>query len=152
LGGETEFSAQVPVLFIPTVPAVTSAHEMEVLRQMSLLNGTNVEQLSTTISSHHIEVDTNTLVNLHASSMQYASRSEWTAVGTIAAGVVFTLFIFYYFTHSYIFNLLKKCTTARDKTGNAGVQKPQVENPSPSHPNSGSAVGENLTEVNPQLR
>jgi hypothetical protein len=152
LGGETEFSAQVTVLFTPTVTVVTSAHEMEVLRQMSLLNGTNVEQLSTSISSHHTEADINTLVNLHASSMQHASRSDWTAMGTIAAGVVFTLFIFYYFTHPYISNLLKNCTTTCDKRGNAGVQKPQVENPSPSHPNSSSAVGENLTEVNPQVR
>jgi hypothetical protein len=77
--GETEFSSQVPVLFTPTIPAVASAPEKEVLRQMSFPNGTNLEQLSTDISSHHIEADINTLFHLHASTLQHASRNNWTA-------------------------------------------------------------------------
>jgi len=59
LGGETELFGQVPVLFTPAVPAVASDREVEVMQQMSLLNTTNVEQLVTSIPSHHIEADIN---------------------------------------------------------------------------------------------
>jgi hypothetical protein len=77
LRGETEFSARVPILFTPAVPAVASADEMEILRQMSFLNETHLEELSSSISSHHIEADINTLFHLHASSLQHASKSYW---------------------------------------------------------------------------
>jgi hypothetical protein len=43
LRGETELSAQVQVLFTPAIPAVASDHKVEVMQQMSLLNGTNLE-------------------------------------------------------------------------------------------------------------
>jgi hypothetical protein len=131
LRGETEFSAPVPVLFIPTVPAVASAHELEVLRQISIYNGTSLEQLSTSISSHHIEADINTLLLLHASRVQNESKSDWIASGLIAAGVVLTLFILYYFTHSCLCNLVKKCIVDRAKPADDGAQKPKAENPSP---------------------
>jgi hypothetical protein len=68
LSRETEFEAQVPELYTPTIPEVTSAHETEVLRPMSFLNETTLKQLTPSISSHHIEVDISTLFHLHASS------------------------------------------------------------------------------------
>ena len=43
LSGETEFVAHVPEVYIPTIPEVTSAHETEVVRQMSFLNETNLK-------------------------------------------------------------------------------------------------------------
>ena len=77
LRGETEFAARVPILFTPAVHVVASADEMETLRQMSFLNETHLEELSSSISSHHIEADINTLFHLHASSLQHASKSYW---------------------------------------------------------------------------
>ena len=151
LRGETEFLANFPELFTPTIPVVSSAHEMEVLRQMSL-NGTSMEQLSTSISSHHIEADINTLLHLHACSLKHASESDWIALGPIVAGVVLTLYIFYYFTHSYIWNLVKPCIVDCDNTADDGVQKPQAENPSPSHPNTTSVDCEDLNDATPQMR
>jgi hypothetical protein len=76
---EAEFSARGPALFTPTVPALATVHEMEVLQQMSLLNGTNLEQLSTNIPNHHIESDINTLFHLHASTLRHANRSNCVA-------------------------------------------------------------------------
>jgi hypothetical protein len=73
---KTEFSTQVPVLFTPTIPAVASARQKEVLRQMSILNGTNLEQLSTGIFSRHIESNINTLFHFHASALQHASKNN----------------------------------------------------------------------------
>jgi hypothetical protein len=106
---KTEFSTQVPVLFNPIIPAVASARKKEVLRQMLILNGTNLEQLSTGISSHHIEADINTLFHLHASALQHASKNNWTAWVLIVASVVSTLFILCYFAHSCVWKLRKVC-------------------------------------------
>ena len=135
----------------PHHPLVASAHEMEVLRHMSL-NRTSLEQLSTSISSDHIEAGINTHFHLHASSLQHASKSDWIALGLIVAGVVLTLFIFHSFTHSYIWNLVKLCIVDCDNMAENGVQKPQAENPSPSHPNTTSADCEDLTDATPQMR
>jgi hypothetical protein len=117
---ETEFSTQVPVLFTSTIPAVASAPEKEVLRHM-FLNGSNLEQLSTDISSHHIEVDINTLFHLNASALQHASRNNWTAWGLIVAGVVLTLFMLYYFVHFYLENLRKRSICGRDNSVENGA-------------------------------
>jgi len=134
LTGETEFSAQVPVLFTPTVLEVVSAPEKEVLRHISLYNGTNLEQLSASISSNHIEADINTLFHLHhVSSLQNESKSDWMTVGLSVAGVVLALFIVYYFTHSCMWNLMKGCIVHRHNTADNGARKPLAENPSRSH-------------------
>ena len=69
LRGEKEFSTRIPVLFTSAVPAAASADEMDILRQMSLENGTHLQELSSSISSHHIEADVNTLIRLRASSL-----------------------------------------------------------------------------------
>ena len=65
LRGESEFAAQNPVLVTPFVPAVASDREMEVLRQMSILNGTHLDQLTTSITSHHIQADIDTFQFTH---------------------------------------------------------------------------------------
>jgi hypothetical protein len=108
LRGKAEFSAQGPELFIPTIPAVSTREEA--VLQMSFTDGTKLEKLSTSISSHHIEADINTLFHLHASSQQYASKSNGITLGLIAASVVLTLFILYYFNQAYIWNLMKNCS------------------------------------------
>jgi hypothetical protein len=152
LRGETEFLAQVPVLFTHTVPAVASARELEVFQQMPFLNGTNLEQLSTSISSYHIEADINTLFHLHASNLQHASKNNRRALALILADVVLTLFILYYLTQSYIWNLLKICVVGRENTAVKGVQKPQAENSPSPQPNTSSTFCEVLTDATPQMR
>ena len=112
--------ARIPILFTPAVPAVASA-EMEILRQMSFLNGTHLEELSSSIYSHHIEVDIHILFHLHASSLQHASKSNWIIWGLIVASIVLILFIIYYFTQVYIWNLLKNCFVDRDSTADSGI-------------------------------
>jgi hypothetical protein len=64
---------------------------------------------------------------------------------------VLTLFTFYYFAHSYIWNLRKICFGDRDNTVENGAQEPQGE-PPPSHSNPTSADGENLNDPTPKLR
>jgi len=64
------------------------------------------------------------------------------------AGIVF---IFYYFTQSYIWNLLKICIVNCDNMAD-GVQKPQAENLSPLHLNTTNVDCEDLTDATPQMR
>jgi len=99
---------------------------------MSFLDGTKLEQLSTSISSHHIESDINTLFHLHASSQQYASKSNGITLRLITASVVLTLFVVYYFAQTHIWNLVKKCVVNRANKVNEDVQKPQSDIPTPS--------------------
>jgi hypothetical protein len=66
LSGEVDFSARGPVLFTPAHPAGATNHKTGVLQWMSLLNRTYLDQLSTSISTHQIEADVNTLFHVHA--------------------------------------------------------------------------------------
>jgi hypothetical protein len=152
LRGETELAAQVQVLFTPAVPSVASDREVEVMQQMSLLNGTNLDQLATSIASHHIEADINTLFHLHASSQQRTNSNEWTVMGLILASVVLTLVICCYFARSYIWNLLRARIVDRGEEASEGIQEPRGECPSPSHPDPTDADSEVMTNPTPQLR
>jgi hypothetical protein len=134
LRGEKEFSARIPVLFTPAVPAASSADEMDILRQISFENGTHLEELSSGISSHHIEADVNTLIRLRASSLQHASKGYWITCGLTATGIVLILFITYYFTQVYIRNLFKGCFVDCDSTVVSFNQEPQPESVLPSQP------------------
>jgi hypothetical protein len=65
---------------------------------------------------------------------------------------VLTLFILYYFTQAYIWNLMKNCVVNRANTVIEDVQKPQVDIPTPSQPTTSSVVGEDLSEATPQIK
>jgi hypothetical protein len=57
---EVDLSAPGRALFTPGSPTVATDHETGVLQQMQLLNGTYLDQLSKSISTH-IEAYVNTL-------------------------------------------------------------------------------------------
>jgi hypothetical protein len=146
LRGEKEFSARIPILFTPAFPAAASADEMDTLRQMSLLNGTHLEELSSSITSHHMEADINTFFHLHASSLQHASKGYWIICGLIVISIVLLLFIIYYFTQVYIWNLFKNCFVDRDSTADSGNLEPQPESVSPLQSSVASADCEDRAE------
>ena len=100
---------------------------MDILLQMTFENGTHLEELSSSISSHHIEADVNTLIRLRASSLQHASKGYWITCGLTATGVVLILFITYYFTQVYIWNLFKGCFVDCESTAVSGNQEPQMK-------------------------
>jgi hypothetical protein len=72
-------------------------------------------------------------------------------LGLIAASVVLTLFILYYFIQAYFWNMMKNCVVNRANTVIEDVQKPQIDIPTPSQPTTISAVGEDISEVTPQI-
>ena len=110
LRGEVDFIAQPPVLYSQATLVIATVHETGVLRQVSLLNGTYLDQPSTSIYKNHIEADVNTLLPIHASTQGRAKESYWITVGLIVTGVVLAIFLGYYFTHAYVQNLKKDCS------------------------------------------
>jgi hypothetical protein len=152
LRGETELAAHVQVLFTPAVPAVATDREVEVMQQMSLLNGTNLDQLATNIASHHIEADINTLFHLHATSQRHTNRNKWTVMGLILPSVVLTLVISCYVARSCIWNLLRARIVGRREEASEGIQEPRGECLSPPRPDPTDADGEVVTNPTPQVR
>jgi hypothetical protein len=90
---------------------------------MSSLDGTRLEQLVTSVSSHHIDADVNTLLHLHDSSQQFESKSTGINSRLIAASTVLILFILYYFIQAYLWNLVKKCVVNRANTESENLQQ-----------------------------
>jgi hypothetical protein len=142
LQGEIQYSAKVLDLFVPAISKIVTPREEAVLRQMSL-DGTKLEQLVTSITSHHMDADVNTLLHLHE------SKSNGVTLGIIAASIVLIL---YYFTQAYIWNLAKKCVVNRANTESASVQKSQCHILTPSQPNADSADDEVQSGEPPQTR
>jgi len=71
---------------------------------------------------------------------------------TDLASVVLILFIIYYFTQFYIWNLFKNCFVDRDSTTDNCIQKPHFESSSPSQPNITNVDCEDRTDPIPQVR
>jgi hypothetical protein len=135
LQGEIQYTTRSPEMFIPAIERIVTAREETVLRQISSLDGTKLMQLMTSISSHHMDTDVNTLLQLHDSSQQFESKSNGITSGIIAASIMFIFFILYYFTQAYIWNLVKKCVVKRVNTESESVRKSQCDFSTPSQPN-----------------
>jgi hypothetical protein len=74
-----------------------------------------LEQLATSISSHHMDADVSTLLHIHDTSQQFESKRN-VVIGLIAASTVLILFIFYYFTQAYLWSVVKGCAVKRENT------------------------------------
>jgi hypothetical protein len=128
-----DFLGEGPVPFNPTHPAVTTQQEANLLQQMSFLNASELDQLTSSISKHHIEVDVNTLFHVHAVTQDQMRGSHGITIGFGAAAAILALFLTYYLTHSYLKALIQKCKRKPSTYDN--THEPQVENQSTSHPN-----------------
>jgi hypothetical protein len=77
---------------------------------------TGLEQLANSISSHHMDADVSTLLHIHDTSQHFESKRNGVTVGLIAASAVLILFILYYFTQAYLWNVVKSCAVKRENT------------------------------------
>jgi hypothetical protein len=109
LSGDLEYRAQVPLLYIPTSPAVISTNEWETLSSMPEVNTDATEQLEADVVSHQVDTDIDSLIQVHNARVQYTQKLQWIIPGLTAAGAVLSLFILYYFTHPYFGKLLELC-------------------------------------------
>jgi hypothetical protein len=116
LQGESQYTSRAPVLFTPTIPPIVSSGEAVALKQMAPVDRTRLERLVTSISSHYMNADVNTLFHLHDTSQQFESKSNGVTFGVIAASMVLILFILYYFTQAYLWNVVKRCVVKWENT------------------------------------
>jgi hypothetical protein len=77
-----------------------------------------------------MDSDVNTLLHLHDSNQQFESKSNGVTFALIAASMVLILFILYYFTQAYLWNVVKTCVVKRENTESESVQKSQRNTPS----------------------
>jgi hypothetical protein len=129
LQGESQYPLRAPILFTPIIPRIISSGEEAALKQMASVDRTGVERLVTSISSHHMDADVNTLLHLHHTSQQFESKRNGVTIGLIAASMVLILFILYYFTQAYLWNVVKSCAVKRENTESESVQKSQCNSP-----------------------
>jgi hypothetical protein len=68
LQGESQYSSSGPILFTPVIPRIISPGEKAALQRKVSVDRTSLEQLATSISSHHIDADVSTLLHIHDTS------------------------------------------------------------------------------------
>jgi hypothetical protein len=99
LQGESQYSSPGPILFIPVIPRISPGEEAALQRMISV-DRTGVEQLVSSISSHHMDAHVNTLLHIHDTSEQFESKRNGVTIGLIAASSVNRLF--YIISHRLI--------------------------------------------------
>jgi hypothetical protein len=88
LQGESQYFSPGPMLFIPIIPRIIFSGDEAALKQMASVDRTGVERFVTSISSHHMDADVNTLLHLHDTSQQFERKSNGVTNGLIAASSV----------------------------------------------------------------
>jgi hypothetical protein len=129
LQGESQYYSPGPVLFTPTISPIVTSGEEAALKRMASDDRTSLKQLVTSISSHHINADVNTLLHIHDTNQQFESKRNGVTIGLIAASTVLILFILYYFTQTYLWKAVKCCAVKRENTESESVQKSQSNMP-----------------------
>jgi hypothetical protein len=102
---------------------------------MVSVDRTGVEQLVSSISSHHMNADVDALLHIHDTSQHFESKRKGVSFGLIAASTVLILFIFNYFTQAYLWDVVKGCAVKRENTESESVQKSQCNMPPLLQPN-----------------
>jgi hypothetical protein len=128
LQGESQYFSPGPILFTPIIQRISSGVEAA-LKQMASVDRTGVERLVSSISSHHMDEDVNTLLHLHDASQEFVRKSNGVTIRLIAASTVLVLFILYYFTQAYWWNVVKSCAVKRENAESESVQKSQCAMP-----------------------
>jgi hypothetical protein len=84
----------------------------------------SLKQLVTSISSHHMGADVNTLYHIHDTSQQFGVKE-------MAESTVLILFIFYYFAQAYLWDVVECCALKRENTESGCSEIPMQHAPPP---------------------
>jgi hypothetical protein len=100
LSGQSRFLATTPSLYVPELPAITSAHELQTLETIADTSG--IDKLVATIKAHKMEADLNTLLHTHASQIPSRHQTEWYVLIPTSIGVCVILFVVLQFSQPYL--------------------------------------------------
>jgi hypothetical protein len=73
---------------------------------------TSLDRLATSISSHHIDADVNTLLLIHDTSQQFESKRNGVTIGLIAASSVNPFYLILFHTGLFVGCGEKLCSEA----------------------------------------
>jgi predicted transcriptional regulator len=76
-----------------------------------------------------MDADVSTLLHIHDTSQQFESKRNGVTIGLIAASTVLILFILYYITQAYLWDVVKSCAVKRENTESESIQKSQCKCP-----------------------
>jgi hypothetical protein len=110
--GEATYAVPTPRLYAPDGPMVLADHELGTLRELIAINTTEVDQLTTRITSHRYGGDVNNLLQLHAVHLQHQRKFSWVYYALISMATVIILMVVYHFSSPYFFRLLSRCDSA----------------------------------------
>jgi hypothetical protein len=88
LQGESQHSSPGLTRFTPTILPIVTSGEKATLQRMVSVDRTSLEHLATSISSHQMNADVDTLFHIHDTSQQFESKRNGDTVGLIAASSV----------------------------------------------------------------
>jgi hypothetical protein len=71
----TQYFSRAPISFTTIIPRIISSGEEATLKRMASEDRTSLELLATSISSHHMEAEENTLLHLHDTSQQFERKT-----------------------------------------------------------------------------
>jgi hypothetical protein len=101
LQGESQYSSPRPIFITPVIPRISPGQEAALQRMVSV-DRTGVEQLVSSISSHHMDADVNTLLHIHDTSQQFKSKRNGVTIGLIAASSVNLVYFILFHTGLFV--------------------------------------------------
>jgi hypothetical protein len=137
---KSHYSSAGPTFFTPAISQMASPGDKAALQQLVSRDQTGVEQLSASISSHHIDADVSTVTHIQDTNQQFENNRNGVKIGLITASTVFILFIYYYLSPAHLCNIVKGGAEKRESPVSESVQQSQCNVP-PLQPN---ANGENV--------
>jgi hypothetical protein len=134
LNGQSRFLLAAQTLYVPELPARTSAHELRTLEKLAETQ--RIDNIVTAIQAHQKEVDLNTLIYTHASQVSYHRQPDLYVITFTRVGLCIVLYLILNFSHPFLIACLMRCkprsepetgTPDSTRTPPAGVQ------PKPRH-------------------
>jgi hypothetical protein len=122
--GQSEFQGKLPKVIVPAHLPVTSQEETEILS--TLTETESLEELLSTMSTHKLQTDVNTLLSLHRQTYKSQNGVNWTAILCITVPATVTLTILYYFSRIWLMRIWK-CSR-----GSPVSSRPTTGDPSPA--------------------
>jgi hypothetical protein len=74
LQGESQYSSPGLTRFTPTILPIVTSGEKAALQRMVSVDRTSLEHLATSISSHHMNADVDTIFHIHDNSQNFESK------------------------------------------------------------------------------
>jgi hypothetical protein len=109
LRGELDSVLPAPALYVPELQPVVSAHELHTLQQLMPVDTKILDQMEARLSEYHHGSDVNSLMQLHAVSLEHERRTNWLFYALISLGTILMSFLSYFCFLPYLRSMVTRC-------------------------------------------